>query len=328
MGFGTFQGSVRININSGPNTFCWWNQLSVPNLNSFTECIPGTDSSPGVKGNYVLFPELSGSSLTVATLRNPGSKGWCCGYQIVEVPIIGITAPQNNAIFDVNEDITLTARVLRDPNVVQVEFFEEIAPDNLVSIGVDSVGDGNGFYSFVWPSRPIGDYTVKAEVTYDDAGPTLSEPVTFTVKVINEPPFNVNAGDDQFTFLADGSASADLSGSYEDDGISAVTVTWSEDPANPAGADLVGDLNSENISVDFSGAIPNATDFSFIFSVDDGKNPSVTDSVTVKVYADGCEAAKGEGIGTRDPADFNDDCVVNLDDLITLSVSWLNYTGL
>ncbi len=276
LGFADFSGNVNISINDGPGATYLWNEKNLSQISGFVE------SKTNVKGNYVAFRELSGSDLKVRTSN--GLKGWCCGYQIVEVPTISMTGPENNAQFDINVPITLSARVVREAHVEQVEFFREIEQGGVVSMGIVTTGDGNGHFSVSFDSLPELEYVVFAEVSYDDAPAVQSGPVTFTVLPLNDPPYNVDAGDGQYAFLTDGEAQVNLSGSYSDDGLSPVSVTWSEDERNPEGAVFVGDVNSVNATVAFNGSIPNGTQFTFHFTVDDGKNAPVSDEVVITVF--------------------------------------------
>ena len=58
-------------------------------------------------------------------------------------------------------------------------------------------------------------------------------------------------------------------------------------------------------------------------TVQDETNPAVSDSMTIEVYDDECQAAR-EGLGLDIPADLNENCLVNPEDLAVMAEKWLN----
>jgi len=56
--------------------------------------------------------------------------------------------------------------------------------------------------------------------------------------------------------------------------------------------------------------------------------PPVTDTMTIKVYDDACEAAKAAGLAADNPGDFDGNCITDANDLDELATKWLNDSGL
>ncbi|MBW8016645.1 MAG: hypothetical protein FVQ82_10690 [Planctomycetes bacterium] len=52
------------------------------------------------------------------------------------------------------------------------------------------------------------------------------------------------------------------------------------------------------------------------------------ETVTITVYEDSCEAAKGEDPELPLQSDFNEDCITDLKDLAILAAQWIVNTAL
>ena len=65
-------------------------------------------------------------------------------------------------------------------------------------------------------------------------------------------------------------------------------------------------------------------------AVNDEGNPTpVTDSMTIDVYDDACKAARiGIVLAEYYPADFDGNCITDIEDLAVITAKWLNNTGL
>jgi hypothetical protein len=104
-----------------------------------------------------------------------------------------------------------------------------------------------------------------------------------------------------------------------------ITIVF--DPAvNPA------DPNTSNVEAP-TVTIANATDNPSVVTLTLAVNnvgrlePPVEETMTIDVYDDACEAAKGVGPVVFDSTDFNADCITNLADCAELAAAWLyDYT--
>jgi hypothetical protein len=127
----------------------------------------------------------------------------------------------------------------------------------------------------------------------------------------------VGAGNAQYLVL-DPTATASLDGSLIcDDGKSAVTYLWTVDPAGP--------VIASDTSLVTTATIAAAGSYTFTLTATDAAGDG-TDTVTVNVYDDACEAAKA------DPADYTPefdgditgDCLVDLNDFAAMAIDWLD----
>lgn len=137
----------------------------------------------------------------------------------------------------------------------------------------------------------------------------------------NQPPYNVSAGSNQATWLVDGTTSVTLIGSAQDDGLpippGQLSYLW-ERTAGPATAVIVSP-NSSSTRVDFT----QTGDYTFRLTVSDGAE-SVSATVRVVVGNTSCDASHVFYNQPYNPADVNQDCIVNLTDLQLLIVNnWL-----
>ena len=69
--------------------------------------------------------------------------------------------------------------------------------------------------------------------------------------------------------------------------------------------------------------------FTLTFSVSDGVDMPVRDTMKVKVYDDSCKAARlGMSLAENNITDLNGDCISSLEDFAAIALKWLNNTGL
>lgn len=135
----------------------------------------------------------------------------------------------------------------------------------------------------------------------------------------------VNAGADQYIWLGHqgtpGAASAFLNATAEDDGLpQPLTYLW-EQVSGPTVT--ISPNNVEDITVDFT----EAGDYVFRLTVSDGAE-SNSDTIRVFVGTDACAAAKAVPGFTVNRMDFDSNCLVNLSDLATFAVQWLDCRSL
>ena len=132
----------------------------------------------------------------------------------------------------------------------------------------------------------------------------------------------VNAGADVVSWLQDGLRIRNLNGRIMDDGaIQPYTVQWTvvsepDDPNSPDAA--IADSTAENTSITMSAV------GQYVLQLDafDGEYTG-SDTITINVYADSCEAAKA--LPDHEPlvGDLNGDCKVDDLDLALLEENWL-----
>ena len=143
----------------------------------------------------------------------------------------------------------------------------------------------------------------------------------FSFFVDNAPP-EVDAGADMLTWLVDGVRTKNLDGTVTDDGaISPYTVQWTvvSEPNDPNSPDaVIADPTAEDTTITLSAL------GAYVLQLDasDGEYAG-SDTVTINVFNDGCEAAKSLPDYEPSPGDLNGDCIVDDLDLAILQEDWL-----
>ena len=146
--------------------------------------------------------------------------------------------------------------------------------------------------------------------------------------------YSVNAGADMITWSGE---PVELDATVQD-GVTVDSYAWSADsdpnvvvvfdPAvNPA------DPNTSNIedpTVTITKvSTEDAVTVKLTFTVNDGENMPVKDTMTIDVYDTACKAARlGMSLAANNPSDISGDCVTGLKDLAEMAATWLNRTGL
>jgi hypothetical protein len=134
----------------------------------------------------------------------------------------------------------------------------------------------------------------------------------------------VDAGDDVTTWLDNGSVDVALAGTVTD--IDPTTTVWAvvsqpDDPNNPDA--VIADAAALNTSITLSA--PGA--YVLQLQADDGEYTG-SDTVTIIVYSDSCEAAKSLPGYVPLDGDVNGDCIVDFRDFALISVNWLEDNAL
>ena len=137
----------------------------------------------------------------------------------------------------------------------------------------------------------------------------------------------VNAGADVVSWLQDGVRVRNLNGSVFDDGvIQPYTVQWTviSEPDDPDSPDvIIADATSQNASITMSVA----GDYVLELDAFDGEHTG-SDSLTIHVYADSCEAAKALPDYVPLVGDLNGDCKVDDADMALMQENWLRDNSL
>jgi len=148
----------------------------------------------------------------------------------------------------------------------------------------------------------------------------------FTFTVDNLPP-EVDAGQDVVTWLVDGVRTGDLDGSVTDDGfLETPTLQWTvvSEPNDPNSPDaLIADPTAEDTNITLSAL----GEYVLQLEAFDGEYTG-SDSVTINVYNDSCEAAQSLPDYVPLAGDLNGDCRVDEEDLALLEENWLRDNSL
>jgi len=145
----------------------------------------------------------------------------------------------------------------------------------------------------------------------------------FSFWVDNLPPV-VDAGNDIATWLVDGVMTKNLDATVTDD--DAYTVQWTviSEPNDPNSPDaVITDPSAEDTSITLSAL----GEYVLQLEAFDGEYTG-SDTLTIGVFSDHCEAAKSLPGWTPSTADINLDCVVDQLDMDILLEQWLECTGL
>jgi len=134
----------------------------------------------------------------------------------------------------------------------------------------------------------------------------------------------VDAGANVTTWLVDGSAEVSLAGTVTD--IDPTTSLWSvvSEPDDPDSADAV---IADPAALETSITLSALGEYVLELQGDDGEYQT-TDTLTVNVYIDGCEAAKSLPDYVPLVGDLDEDCDVDQDDLDLLLENWLECVSL
>ncbi len=171
-------------------------------------------------------------------------------------------------------------------------------------------------------------WQVKANVNYNDSTTgVVSGPVwAFTTKQLDVAPV-VNAGDNILTTIDLAGAPLSLNASVVDDGTTQMTILWQ---AFEISADCIA---TANVEFDDPEAVDTTITVSAIgtyvlklTATDD--TGSVSDMIEMRVYEDGCRAAKAAGNWQANYYDRNGDCIVDINDFAQFAIEWFDSTEL
>jgi len=140
----------------------------------------------------------------------------------------------------------------------------------------------------------------------------------FSFVADNLPPV-VDAGADVVTWLVDGVMTKNLDATVTEQ--DAYTVQWTvvSEPDDPNSPDaVITDPSAEDTSITLSAL----GEYVLQLEASDGEYTG-SDTVTINVYSDGCEAAKSLPDYEPFPGDLNGDCIVDDLDLAILQEDWL-----
>jgi glucose/arabinose dehydrogenase len=145
--------------------------IAVPNTTGFQAWQTVTVTTPalttGVKTLRIAM-DAADLNLNYVTFAFAGTGGGA--------PVVNITAPANNATFFDNADIVINANASdAGGSITKVEFFQ-----GATKLGEDAIAP----YEYVWIGAPVGNYSITAKATDNQALTTTSAPVAITVNPI------------------------------------------------------------------------------------------------------------------------------------------------
>ena len=263
-----------------------------------------------------------------------------------------LTAYEGQGVLNADYDVTnagkttLTATPLLKPNPVdggslspgQVELSwtlpDPLMPGLPVSVDVYFTDDLAALQQFTDPDaiRVVNNQSVSSVVVqtqpktryywaidvYYAAGALPVYGPTFSFFTDNQPPSVQFEKDLVTTWLTDGTVDVSLDATVTDDSSGLYTVAWTIVSEPNEGTAVISDAAQEDTVVSLSAT----GQYVLQLEADDGEYTG-SDTVTIDVYADGCEAAKSLPDFQLIPGDLNEDCIVNELDLAILEAHWL-----
>ena len=267
-----------------------------------------------------------------------------------------LTAYEGQGRVNVDYDVTnagkttLTATPLLKPNPIdggslspgQVELSwtlpDELLPGMPVTVDVYFTDDLDALEDFTDPDaiRVVSNQSVSSVVvqtqpktryywaidTYYGPGFLPVYGPVFTFFTDNQPPAVQFDKDLVTTWLTDGTVDVNLDATVIDDG-GLYSVAWSVVSEPNEGTTVIDDTAAEDTIVSLS-----ATGKYVLQLKADDSEYTGSNTVTINVFADGCEAAKSLPDFQLIPGDINEDCIVNELDLAILEAHWLEGNAL
>ena len=138
----------------------------------------------------------------------------------------------------------------------------------------------------------------------------------------NQPPSVQFANDLLTTWLTDGTVDVNLDATVIDDG-GLYSVAWTVVSEPKEGTTVISDTAVEDTLVSLSAT----GKYVLQLEADDGEYTG-SNTITINVFADGCEAAKSLPDFKLIPGDINEDCIVNELDMAILEAHWLEGNAL
>lgn len=176
--------------------------------------------------------------------------------------------------------------------------------------------------SVVVQTKPKTRYYWAVDTYVGDPNDPIFGPI-FSFVADNQGP-EVDAGADLLTWLGDGGTRVkNLDATVVDD--DAYTVQWTvvSEPDDPGPDAVIADPSAEDTTV----ALSATGEYVLQLEASDGEHTN-SDTVTINVYSDGCQAAQSLPDYVPYPGDLNGDCKVDDLDLDILQEDWLKDNSL
>jgi len=259
------------------------------------EVVVDSDETPGriiVKGVHPLKPLPSDDGVS-------SSGGVELSWTLPEPSVPGQPVPVDVYFTD---NLTLLEQ-FTDPAAIQV-----VNKQNVTSVVVQT--------------QPKTRYYWAVDTYVDsDADPVIGPIFSFLSD--NMPP-KVNAGADVVTWLEGDSRTGNLDATIIDDGaISPYTVQWTVVSEPSEGAAVIETATAEDTSI----TLAELGEYVFRLEAFDGEYPG-SDTVTINVYSDSCQAAQSLPDYVPLVGDLNGDCRVDEADMALLEENWLQDNSL
>lgn len=208
------------------------------------------------------------------------------------------------------------------PVTVDVYFTDDLdALKNFTDPDAIRVVSNQGVSSVVVQTQPKTRYYWAIDTYYGPDILPVYGPI-FTFFTDNQPPKVQFTNDLLTTWLTDGTVDVNLDATVIDDGVG-YTVAWSVVSEPDEGTTVISDTAAEDTIVSLS-----ATGKYVLQLEADDSEYTGSGTVTINVFADGCEAAKSLPDFKLIPGDINEDCIVNELDMAILEAHWLEGNAL
>ncbi|MBI9017804.1 MAG: hypothetical protein JEZ07_11155 [Phycisphaerae bacterium] len=205
------------------------------------------------------------------------------------------------------EDVTVNVWFGTDPNKLDLVQYPQVVTDG---VNTTSVAVTAGVAKYYWQiDTTFADGTVQVGHVYSFLATDDFPPVT-------------DAGLDVISWSGN---EVQLDADAGDDGTSTVTYAWTYDA--PEGTTVTfSDTTIEDPTVTIDKTTEGMVNVTLTLACYDAANPTpVSDSLTVSVYDNACQAARvGDNQAGNYLADTNGDCVVDLNDFALLASLWMD----
>ena len=208
------------------------------------------------------------------------------------------------------------------PVTVDVYFTDDLdALKNFTDPDAIRIVSNQSVSSVVVQTQPKTRYYWAIDVYYGPDMLPVYGPI-FSFFTDNQPP-NVQFENELLTtWLTDGIVDVNLNATVTDDGVG-YSVAWSVVSEPNEGTTAIGDTAAEDTVVSLSAT----GQYLLKLEADDGEYTG-SNTITINVFTDGCEAAKSLPDFQLIPGDINEDCIVNELDLAILEAHWLESNAL
>ncbi|MDT8301395.1 MAG: hypothetical protein RQ760_07915 [Sedimentisphaerales bacterium] len=208
------------------------------------------------------------------------------------------------------------------PVTVDVYFTDDLdALKNFTDPDAIRIVSNQGVSSVVVQTQPKTRYYWAIDIYYGPDILPVYGPI-FSFFTDNQPPSVQFANDLLTTWLTDGTVDVNLDATVTDDG-AGYSVAWSVVSEPNEGTTVIGDAAAEDTIVTLS----ETGQYILQLEADDSEYTG-SNTVTINVFTDGCEAAKSLPDFQLIPGDINEDCVVNELDMAILEAHWLESNAL
>ena len=208
------------------------------------------------------------------------------------------------------------------PVTVDVYFTDDLeALEQFTDPDAIRIVSNQGVSSVVVQTQPKTRYYWAIDTYYGPDILPVYGPV-FTFFTDNQPPTVQFEKDLVTTWLTDGTVDVNLDATVIDDGVG-YSVAWAIVSEPNEATTVISDAAAEDtvVSLDATGQ------YVLQLEADDGEYKG-SNTVTINVFTDGCEAAKSLPGFQLIPGDINEDCIVNELDMAILEAHWLESNAL